>query len=59
MNTWKEGEVQCECSSKVSVVFVRESREFRWCVKSPKQFISSGLGLGDYSFRVSGQASLT
>lgn len=29
------------------------------CVKSPKQSISSGLCLGDYSFRVNGQASLT
>lgn len=27
-------------------------------VKSPKQSISSGLGLGDYSFRVSGLINL-
>lgn len=37
------------------LVYLSERAEFKWCVKSPEQSISSGLGWGDYSFRVNGE----
>lgn len=55
------GKQECSSVSAVarSMLYLSERAESLVCVKSLKQSIISGLGLGDYSFIVSGQASLT